>query len=83
MIEIERVASTSAPAGLSAGYDAEFDKSILNPSLLVGALELLPQSWAPIAIIPLQVKMAYGISKAHGVPLDQGQIKEFIAASGD
>jgi uncharacterized protein (DUF697 family)/tellurite resistance protein len=61
---------------------AELDKSILNYSILNGALELLPQSWASMAIIPLQVKMVYGIGKAHGVELDQGHIKEFIAAAG-
>jgi uncharacterized protein (DUF697 family)/tellurite resistance protein len=62
--------------------EAELDKSILNYSLLNGALELLPQSWASLAIIPLQIKMVYGIGKAHGVELDQGHIKEFIAAAG-
>ncbi len=62
--------------------EAELDKSILNYSLLNGALELLPQSWASMAIIPLQIKMVYGIGKAHGVTLDQGHIKEFIAAAG-
>ena len=62
--------------------NAELDKSILNYALLNGALELLPQSWASMAIIPLQIKMVYGIGKAHGVELDQGHIKEFIAAAG-
>jgi uncharacterized protein (DUF697 family) len=62
--------------------ESELDKSILNYSLLNGALELLPQSWASMAIIPLQIKMVYGIGKAHGVTLDQGHIKEFIAAAG-
>ncbi len=62
--------------------DAELDQSILNYSLLNGALELLPQSWASMAIIPLQIKMVYGIGRAHGVSLDQGHIKEFIAAAG-
>jgi uncharacterized protein (DUF697 family) len=62
--------------------EAELDKSILNYSLINGALELLPQSWASMAIIPLQIKMVYGIGKAHGVTLDQGHIKEFIAAAG-
>lgn len=66
----------------SVAADAEQDKSILNHALLAGALELLPQSWASMAIIPLQVKMVYGIGKAHGVTLDQGHIKEFIAAAG-
>ena len=62
--------------------NTELDKSILNYALLNGALELLPQSWASMAIIPLQIKMVYGIGKAHGVELDQGHIKEFIAAAG-
>ena len=62
--------------------DAELDKTILNSALLNGALELLPQSWASMAIIPLQIRMVYGIGKAHGVELDQWHIKEFIAAAG-
>lgn len=61
---------------------AELDKSILNYAVLNGALELLPQSWASMAIIPLQVKMVYGIGKAHGVELDQGHIREFISTVG-
>ena len=74
---------SAAPAATpSAVNDAELDRSILNHALVNGALELLPQSWASMAIIPLQVKMVYGIGKAHGVTLDQGHIKEFIAAAG-
>lgn len=61
---------------------AELDKSILNYALVCGALELLPQSWASMAIIPMQVKMVYAVGKAHGVELDQGHIKDFIAAAG-
>jgi uncharacterized protein (DUF697 family)/tellurite resistance protein len=73
----------SVPVAVPAGPgDAELDKSILNYAMLNGALELLPQSWASMAIIPMQVKMVYGIGKAHGVELDQGHIKEFIAAAG-
>lgn len=75
-----RPASAAQPA--TTARDAELDKSILNSALLNGALELLPQSWASMAIIPLQVKMVYGIGKAHGVELDQGHIREFIAAVG-
>lgn len=80
-------AATATPAPVAATTtpgpaDAELDKSILNYALLNGALELLPQSWASMAIIPMQVKMVYGIGKAHGVELDQGHIKEFIAAAG-
>lgn len=79
------VAAATATAAAAAGHtvpDAELDKSILNYAMLNGALELLPQSWASMAIIPMQVKMVYAIGKTHGVELDQGHIKEFIAAAG-
>ena len=62
--------------------EAELDQSILNYSILNGALELLPQSWASLAIIPLQMKMVYRIGKGHGVDLDKGHIKEFLATVG-
>ena len=74
------VAAPVVAASVASGVD--LDKSILNYALLNGALELLPQSWASMAIIPLQVKMVYAIGKAHGVELDQGHIREFIAAVG-
>lgn len=74
--------SAASAATPSAVNDAALDRSILNHALINGALELLPQSWASMAIIPLQVKMVYGIGQAHGVTLDQGHIKEFIAAAG-
>lgn len=72
----------SGPSGAAVQRDAELDKSILNYALLNGALELLPQSWASMAIIPLQIKMVHAIGLAHGVELDRGHIKEFIAAAG-
>ena len=77
-------AVASAPAVLAQPEvpHAELDKSILNHALVNGALELLPQSWASLAIIPLQIRMVYNIGKIYGVELDQGHIKEFIAAAG-
>ena len=74
--------SGSAATARSKVSAEELDRSVLNYALVNGALELLPQSWASMAIIPLQIKMVYGIGKAHGVELDQGHIKEFIAAAG-
>jgi len=88
IVELAEAAAPAAVAGAGVVAaqpnvaEAELDKSILNYALLNGALELLPQSWASMAIIPLQIKMVYGIGKAHGVELDQGHIKEFIAAAG-
>jgi uncharacterized protein (DUF697 family)/tellurite resistance protein len=67
---------------LDAAQRATLEKSILNNAILCGALELLPQSWASVAIIPLQVRLVYAVGKAHGVALDQGHIKEFIATAG-
>jgi uncharacterized protein (DUF697 family) len=68
--------------GVPAATGAELDKRILNYAILNGALELLPQSWASMAIIPLQVRMVYRIGQSYGVNLDQGHIKEFLATVG-
>jgi len=61
---------------------AELDRMILNSAILNGALELLPQTLATMAIIPLQMKMVYRIGKAHGFELDRGHIKDFLATVG-
>ena len=61
---------------------AEMDKMILNYAILNGALELLPQSLASMAIIPLQMKMVYRIGLAHGFELDRGHVKDFLATVG-
>jgi uncharacterized protein (DUF697 family)/tellurite resistance protein len=69
-------------ANVPARSDAELDKMVLNYSILNGALELLPQSMASMAIIPLQMKMVYRIGKAHGYELDRGHIKDLLATMG-
>nr|MCU0932200.1 DUF533 domain-containing protein [Serpentinimonas sp.] len=75
-------ASAASPAASRPATSPELDKMVLNYAILCGALELLPQSWASMAILPLQVKMVYRIGKAQGYTLDQGHIKEFVAAAG-
>lgn len=55
---------------------------ILRYSILNGALELLPESLATMAIVPLQMKMVYRIGKVHGAELDRASIKEFLATAG-
>ena len=67
---------------VSAEVAAEIDASILKYAILNGALELLPQGLATMAIVPLQMKMVYGVGKSYGVSLDRGHIKEFIATIG-
>lgn len=60
----------------------EQDKMILNYAMLNGALELLPQNLASMAIIPLQMKMVYRIGQSYGYQLDQSSIKDFAATAG-
>lgn len=55
---------------------------ILKYAILNGALELLPESLATVAIIPMQMKMVYRIGKSHGVELDRSNIKDFLATAG-
>ncbi|MBK7463600.1 MAG: DUF533 domain-containing protein [Betaproteobacteria bacterium] len=75
--------NNAAPVATVASVsEAEIDRSILNYAILNGALELLPQSWASMAIIPIQIKMVYGIGKLHGHDLDQGHIRELLATLG-
>jgi len=74
--------ATATQAPQPAVDVAAQNKMILNYAIVNGALELLPQSWASVAIIPLQIKMVYRIGKAHGHELDQGHIREFLATVG-
>ena len=77
------VTAPAAAAAPVANVDAAaLDKQIVDASITNAALELLPESLASMAILPLQVRLVYKIGKAHGYELDQGHIKEFIAALG-
>jgi uncharacterized protein (DUF697 family) len=58
------------------------DKLILNASITNAALELLPESIASMAIIPLQVRLVYRIGKSYGYPMDSSHAKDFIATLG-
>ncbi len=76
-------AALATPVAATARLsDAELDRTILNASILNGALELLPQSMASLAIIPLQMKLVYRIGQAHGFELDRGHIKDLLATLG-
>ncbi|GAA4412027.1 hypothetical protein GCM10023089_28230 [Quisquiliibacterium transsilvanicum] len=62
--------------------ESEIDSMIVNYAILNGALELLPQSTASMAIIPLQMKMVYRIGKDYGYELDRGHVRDLLAAMG-
>jgi uncharacterized protein (DUF697 family)/tellurite resistance protein len=76
------LAAGSAPAGAGTMSEAEMDKYILNHAIANGAIELLPQSLATMAIIPLQMKLVYRIGQSYGYEMDKGHIKEFLATAG-
>ena len=81
--ELASVSLETLPVESKSNIDnAALDKSVLNYSILNGALELLPQSMASMAILPLQLKMVYAIGKAHGYELDRTHIKDFAATLG-
>jgi uncharacterized protein (DUF697 family) len=75
------VATPPAAPALSP-LEAEIDQTILRHAIFNGALELLPQSLAGMAVVPLQMKMVYGIGTRYGVTLDRGHVKEFLATIG-
>lgn len=72
----------AAPVHASTLTPEEMDKTILNAAILNGALELLPESLSTMAIIPLQMKLVYGIGKSYGFELDSGHVKDFLATIG-
>jgi uncharacterized protein (DUF697 family) len=74
--------STAARTGHVMPDAADLDQRIVNASITNAALELLPETLASMAILPLQVRLVYRIGQAHGYELDAGHIKEFIATLG-
>ena len=79
----EMVAAVPLEAGpLPPSGDAEIDGMIVRYAVLNGALELMPQSLATMAIVPLQMKMVYRIGARYGFSMDRGHAKEFLATVG-
>lgn len=83
-VALQPLAQPSAiePAAPARVDEAALDRMILNYAILNGALELLPQNLASVAIIPLQMKMVYRVGKAHGFELDRGHVKDFLGTLG-
>ena len=84
-VEAEAVATSplvgaTEPPPLPEGPD--LDRMVLRYAITCSALEILPQSLASVAIIPMQMKMVYRIGKAHGQTLDRGQIVDLLGTLG-
>jgi uncharacterized protein (DUF697 family)/tellurite resistance protein len=81
-VPIVPMAVAAPVAAVSTMGREEMDKAILDAAILNGAIELLPESLATMAIIPLQMKLVYRVGKSYGYELDRGHIKDFIATAG-
>jgi len=75
-------AATGTVLGKASISDAEMDKTILTASITNAALELLPESIASMAIIPLQMRLVYRIGKSYGYEMDSSHARDFIATLG-
>jgi uncharacterized protein (DUF697 family)/tellurite resistance protein len=91
------VAPSPSPLGTAAGAvdvhtgtvlgkadvnQAEMDQLIMRASITNAALELLPETIASMAIIPLQMRLVYRIGRAHGYEMDRSHAKDFLATLG-
>lgn len=84
-VEAEAAALASLPVASTVPVPAaseETDAMILRYAIAGGALELLPQTLATFAIVPMQTKMVYRIGSQRGVALDRKSIVEFMGAAG-
>lgn len=74
--------ASQPPASPRKPDPAALDAKVLDYAILTGALELLPESLATMAIIPLQMKLVYEVGLAHGYELDRGHVTELLATVG-
>ena len=81
--------SAVVPGGADSGGaapvddpDAALDGMVLRYAVLNGALELLPQTLATLAIVPMQTKMVYRVGLHYGHELGPGHVKELLATVG-
>ncbi len=70
------------PAPARAEIDPALATTIRRTAILAGALELLPQSAATLAVLPLQTHLVYRVGKHYGYELDAGHVKEFLGVLG-
>jgi tellurite resistance protein/uncharacterized protein (DUF697 family) len=83
----EQEASAIATAPVASGKappatDADLDTVILDQAMLTGALELLPDGLASMAILPLQMRLVYQVGQRYGQQLDANQIKDLAGTLG-
>ena len=82
-----QAASMDAAAAAASGKGApvppaDVDAFILDQSMLTAACSLLPDRLSGMAIVPLQLRMAYSIGQRHGQQFDVAQVKDLAAVLG-
>ena len=76
------LAGLRAEVGTGTPPRGAHDDYILQQAILTGAIEVLPDRLANIAILPLQLRMVYTIGQKHGQRLDLNQVKDLAATLG-
>ena len=87
---VQKTAAVSSAAGAATGpvatgtppSPAGLDELILQQAIITGALEILPDRLANLAIIPLQLRLVYQIGQAHGQQMDANQIRDLAGTLG-
>ena len=79
---LESAAAVSPDVQVDSVRDEAIDRLIVDASVLNGALELLPQSLASMAIIPLQLRLVHRIGRMYGAEADKTQIRELLTTLG-
>ena len=67
---------------VSVTTDSSLDERILQQAMLTGALELLPDRLANLAILPLQLRLVYEVGQRYGQQLDANQVKDLAGTFG-
>jgi len=80
--EVATLAMVPVPEVPAPQDTAESDGMILRYAIFAGALELLPQNLATLAVVPLQTKMVYRLAKQAGIEPDRRTVAELLATVG-
>ena len=83
--DAEAAAIAGAPLAVGSGAPASpagLDDMIQKQAIVTGALELLPDRLANMAIIPLQLRLVYQIGQAYGQKMDADQVKDLAGTLG-
>ena len=79
-------AATKAPPTVATSerlpVNETLDDAILKQAMLAGALEILPDSLASLAILPVQLRLVYLVGQQYGQQLDANQVKDLAGTLG-